>query len=176
MSDISYRVRSAIRDVPDFPKPGILFKDITPVFLDPKLTADVTNALVSPWSAQRIDCVAGIESRGFLFGMSIAQLLDVPFILIRKAGKLPSYTFSHSYNLEYGTATVEVHDDAIQAGQNVLIHDDLLATGGTAVAGAELVSKAGGKTVGFSFLVELEFLKGRESLVNYGQVESLVLY
>lgn len=123
----------------------------------------------------KIDAIAGIESRGFLFGFLLAQKLRVPFIPVRKAGKLPYQTIAYTYNLEYGTATIEVHTDALKPGDNVLIHDDLLATGGTAIAAAELVKQLGGIVAGYSFIVELEFLNGRENLVHYtDNVVSLV--
>ena len=171
------RIKLAIRDVPDFPKPGILFKDITPILLDHKLSIDIAEhmgTLVSDW---KIDAIVGVESRGFLFGMMTAQALRVPFIPVRKAGKLPYQTISHSYELEYGSATVEMHIDAIKPGWNVLIHDDLLATGGTARAAAELIRKQNGTVAGFAFLVTLDFLNGQETLKPYSDnFVSLVNY
>ncbi|WP_109829451.1 adenine phosphoribosyltransferase [Reichenbachiella versicolor] len=155
---------ATIRDVPDFPKQGILFKDITPVLADPKLSERVSHAFLAYWRNKDIDGIVGIESRGFIFGMKLAQELQVPFIPVRKAGKLPFQTIKHSYDLEYGSAEMEIHIDAIKPGQNILIHDDLLATGGTALAAAELIKKCEGNVGGYSFMVELEFLKGRESL------------
>jgi adenine phosphoribosyltransferase len=131
---IQERVKATVRDVPDFPKPGILFKDITPILEDPVLCREITIALSEAFRNTKIDAVVGVESRGFLFGMLIAQQLNVPFIPVRKAGKLPYNTIQHSYTLEYGTATVEMHVGALKPEWNVLVHDDLLATGGTAMA------------------------------------------
>lgn len=161
------RVKQAIRDVPDFPKPGILFKDITPILLDNKLSAEISEALAAHVSDWKVDAIVGVESRGFFFGMMMAQVLNVPFIPIRKAGKLPYKTISHQYELEYGTATVEMHIDVIKPGWNVLIHDDLLATGGTACAAAELIQKQTGTVAGYAFLVTLDFLNGKEALDSY---------
>lgn len=172
---IEQRLKEAIRDVADFPKPGIMFKDITPILNDNTLCDDIVDETVKRLQGIKIDAVAGIESRGFLFGFLLAQKLRVPFIPVRKAGKLPYQTIAYTYNLEYGTATIEVHTDALKPGDNVLIHDDLLATGGTAIAAAELVKQLGGIVAGYSFIVELEFLNGRENLVHYtDNVVSLV--
>ena len=131
-------LKSVIRDVPDFPKPGILFKDISTIMLDAELSKEVLAHLKDLYQSESIDAVAGIESRGFLFGYPLAMELGVPFILIRKKGKLPYKKRSHSYELEYGSAVIEMHEDAVKTGQKVLIHDDLLATGGSASAAAEL--------------------------------------
>jgi adenine phosphoribosyltransferase len=161
------KLKNVIRDVPDFPKPGILFKDISTIMLNPELSKEVVAHLASVYRDQKIDAVAGIESRGFLFGYPLAMALDIPFILIRKKGKLPYNKKSFAYELEYGTAEIEMHDDAVTAGQNVLIHDDLLATGGSAAAAAELVKQCGGKIAGFSFLVNLSFLNGDKKLQKY---------
>ena len=161
------RVRQAIRDVPDFPKPGILFKDITPILMDHQLCVDVAEHMVQQVEGWNVDAVVGIESLGFLFGMMVATGLKVPFIPIRKAGKLPYETVSHAYDLEYGSAEVEVHIDAISPGMNVLVHDDLLATGGTACAAAELISKQNATVAGFSFVVSLSFLNGNNALKKY---------
>lgn len=170
-------LKSAIRDVADFPKAGIMFKDITPILQQPQLSNDVSTELVQHWQEEGIEGVVGIESRGFIFGMQLAQRLNVPFIPVRKAGKLPYDTLSYSYDLEYGSATVEVHIDAILPGQRILIHDDLLATGGTAQAAAELVKLSKGTVAGFSFLVELGFLKGSDLLSHYqAPSKSIVLY
>lgn len=172
---IEQRLKEAIRDVADFPKPGIMFKDITPILNDNTLCDDIVDETVKRLQGIKIDAIAGIESRGFLFGFLLAQKLRVPFIPVRKAGKLPYQTIAYTYNLEYGTATIEVHTDALKPGDNVLIHDDLLATGGTAIAAAELVKQLGGIVAGYSFIVELEFLNGRENLVHYtDNVVSLV--
>ena len=137
------KLKTVIRDVPDFPKPGILFKDISTIMLDPKMSKETLEYLRQLYQDKPIDAIAGIESRGFLFGYPLAMALDVPFILIRKKGKLPYKKISHSYDLEYGSAVIEMHEDAVQRGQNVLIHDDLLATGGSADAAAELIKKCG---------------------------------
>ena len=172
---IDQRVRAAIRDVPDFPKPGILFKDITPILLDPALCSAVADELAR--SVSGTDAVVGVESRGFLFGMMIAERLQVPFITVRKAGKLPYRTVSYSYDLEYGSATIEMHVDAVRPDMRCLVHDDLLATGGTAAAAAELIRKQGGQVAGFSFLVELSFLGGVSALGHFNApVKSLVTY
>lgn len=157
-------VRDAIRDIPDFPKTGIVFKDITPIMQDSDLSRRILEHLKNMYEGKGIEAVAGIESRGFLFGYPLAMALDVPFILIRKKGKLPYQTIHYDYQLEYGTATIEMHVDAVSNGQRVLIHDDLLATGGSAEAAGRLITKAGGEVAGFDFLVELEFLKGAEKL------------
>lgn len=171
------RIKEAIRDVPDFPKPGILFKDITPILLDHKLCIDIAEQMATQVAHWNIDAIVGVESRGFLFGMMTAQALKVPFVPVRKAGKLPYQTISHEYQLEYGTAKVEMHTDAIQPGWNVLIHDDLLATGGTACAAAELIQKQKGNVAGFAFIVTLDFLNGQEVLKQYSDnFTSLVNY
>ena len=158
------RLKSTIRDVPNFPKEGIMFKDITTIMLDPVLSNDVIDELVNIYKDQKIEAVAGIESRGFLFGYPLAIKLGVPFILIRKQGKLPYKKISYDYDLEYGSATIEMHTDALSEGQRVLIHDDLLATGGSASAAANLITKCGGVVAGFNFLVSLDFLNGEEKL------------
>ena len=161
---IEDKLKAIIRDVPDFPKPGILFKDISTIMLNPKISKEVLNHLKDLYANQQIEAVAGIESRGFLFGYPLAMELGVPFILIRKEGKLPYKKLKHSYDLEYGSAVVEIHEDAVLPGQRVLIHDDLLATGGSANAAAELIKKCGGEIAGFNFLVGLSFLNGEEKL------------
>ncbi len=171
------RIKLAIRDVPDFPKPGILFKDITPILMDHKLSIDIAEQMAMEVSDWKVDAIVGVESRGFLFGMMTAQALRVPFIPVRKAGKLPYETVSHEYDLEYGSAKVEMHVDAIKPGWNVLIHDDLLATGGTACAAAELIQKQKGTVAGFAFLVTLDFLNGKNKLDAYSKnFSSLVNY
>jgi adenine phosphoribosyltransferase len=167
--NLEERIKSVIRDVPDFPKKGIIFKDISTIMLDPALSADIIDHLVKIYKDLGIEAVAGIESRGFLFGYPLAIRLGVPFILIRKQGKLPYKKISHDYELEYGTATIEMHTDAIKPGQKVLIHDDLLATGGSASAAAELIQKCGGEVFGFNFLVSLSFLDGTKKLQNYSK-------
>ncbi|MFN7014569.1 MAG: adenine phosphoribosyltransferase [Bacteroidia bacterium] len=161
------RLNQAIRNVPDFPKPGILFKDITPVLLDPVLCRDIVKEFQNCFKEIAIDAIVGVESRGFLFGMLMAQAMNIPFVTIRKAGKLPYKTISYEYTLEYGSAKMEMHVDAIKPGWNVLVHDDLLATGGTAAASAELIKMQNANVAGFAFLVELTFLKGKERLNQY---------
>ncbi len=160
------RIKEAIIDVPDFPEKGIIFKDITPIFLDAKLCNDIVDAFVEK-AKGKIDVVCGIESRGFLFGMGIANKLGVPFVLIRKAGKLPGETISQKYDLEYGTAEIEMNRHYIKEGQRVLIHDDVLATGGTAEACAELVKQVGGIPAQFSFLASIVFLNGDERIKKH---------
>lgn len=161
------KIKQTLRDVADFPKPGIIFKDITPVLHQPELCSEITDALVEQLKGLQIDVVAGIESRGFLFGLALAQALKVPFVPIRKVGKLPYKTVQQSYDLEYGSATLEVHEDAFKTGQKVLIHDDLLATGGTVVAASKLVEQLGAKVTGYSFIISLDFLNGRERLTGF---------
>lgn len=158
------KVKSIVRDVKDFPKPGILFKDITPLLAKPELVKEITKEIASHFKSQHIDAIAAVEARGFIFGSILAQELGCAFVPMRKSGKLPYKTISQEYALEYGTAAVEVHMDAILPGWNVLIHDDLLATGGTAGAAANLVKKLGGNLVGFSFLINLSFLPGEQNL------------
>lgn len=162
-------IRNAIRLVPDFPKPGILFKDITPLLHDAKIGALIVDEFAKQFAGKNIDAIAGIESRGFLFGYALALKMNVPFIPIRKSGKLPWKTVGVDYALEYGTARIEMHEDAVKPGWNVMIHDDLLATGGTASAAAELVQQQGGNVAAFSFVVELDFLKGRDVLNQYSE-------
>ena len=164
-----------IRDIPDFPKPGIMFKDITPVLSSHEALAQVIDRFTDLAQSIKPDVVVGIESRGFLFGVPVALNLGVGFVPVRKLGKLPYKTETEEYALEYGVNTVEIHSDAIHPGQRVLIIDDLLATGGTAAAAARLVEKIGGEVVGFQFLVELAFLAGRVPLANY-EVEALIRY
>jgi adenine phosphoribosyltransferase len=174
---IEEKLRLEIRDVPDFPKQGIIFKDISTIMLNPKLSEEVLDYLVQFYKSQNIEAVAGVESRGFLFGYPLAIRLGVPFVLIRKQGKLPYDKISHSYELEYGNAVIEMHTDAISHGQRVLVHDDLLATGGSASATAELIQKCGGLIAGFSFLVNLSFLDGNQKLHKYtDNIHSLVNY
>lgn len=161
------RLKEAIRDIPNFPKEGIVFKDITPIMMDPKLSNDIVDHLFELYKNQDLDAIAGIESRGFLFGYPLAMKLGLPFILIRKKGKLPYEKLSRDYDLEYGQATIEIHTDALKEGDKVLIHDDLLATGGSACAAADLIKDAGGVVTGFNFLVALGFLNGEEKLERY---------
>jgi adenine phosphoribosyltransferase len=158
------QLRSLIRDVPDFPKEGILFRDVTPLLLDPGALAAAVDLVAAPYRDAGIDRVLGIESRGFILGAPVAMALGAGFGLVRKAGKLPYESHSVSYELEYGTDTVELHVDTVEAGQRVLVVDDLIATGGTAGASVELARKAGGDVVGCAFLIELTFLEGRKCL------------
>lgn len=155
-----------IKDIPDFPKAGILFKDITPIFYNQSLCTKITNAFVEGL-VKKPDAIVGIESRGFLFGQMMANALDVPFVMVRKAGKLPGKTLRVDYALEYGEAAIEVQEGAIQPNWSVVIHDDLLATGGTAEAAARLVEQAGAKVMEFNFVIGLDFLNGRDKLVTH---------
>lgn len=174
---IQDRIKRAIRDVKDFPKEGIVFKDITPILADVQLTHDITLAIAKEFEALEIDAIIGVESRGFFWGTLLAKELGIPFIPVRKKGKLPYKTVSYKYDLEYGSAEIEVHEDVIKEGMNILIHDDLLATGGTAAATAEIVRKQKARVTGFSFLVILDFLKGTEKLQQYSNnINGLVNY
>jgi adenine phosphoribosyltransferase len=164
MVDLESKVKLAIRDVPDFPSKGIVFKDITTLLSDPKLNTQVLTAFVNEAKDLKPDVVVGIDSRGFLYGNSIAMKIGVPFIPVRKEGKLPYETIAFSYELEYGESVLEIHKDAIKKGDKVLIHDDLLATGGTAIAANKLVKELGGEVIGFSFIINLSFLPGAEKL------------
>jgi len=164
-----------IRDIPDFPKKGIIFKDITPVLQDPKAFAEVIQRVCEYAAERKPDVVVGIESRGFVLGAPVALNLGKSFVPIRKIGKLPHETVQCEYALEYGTSAVEMHRDAVAPGQRVLIVDDLLATGGTAAASARLVEELGGRVAGLVFLVELAFLHGREKLKDY-DVKSFITY
>ena len=168
-------LKKHIREFPDWPKKGILFYDITPILLDPKLFEATVDALCAGFMEENIDYVAAVEARGFIFGISVAQKLGAGFIPIRKKGKLPGQTESISYDLEYGTDTLEVQCDAIEDGKKVLIVDDLLATGGTVTSACELIEKIGGKIAGISFLVELAELKGKDKLPGY-KIQSVISY
>jgi len=168
-------IRKHIRDIPDFPKPGIMFKDITPLLQNHEAFYGTIKALVERYADKDIDTVVGIESRGFLFGTPLAHQLGVGFVPVRKKGKLPYETVDISYDLEYGSATIEMHTDAVKKGEKILVVDDLLATGGTAGAACELVRKQGGKIVECVFVVELAFLNGREKIADV-PVHSLVSY
>ncbi len=168
------RIESLIRNIPDFPKPGILFKDITPMLGDAQALAEAVEALRAPYADHRVDQVVGMESRGFLMGPALAIRLGAGFVPVRKPGKLPAATLSESYELEYGTDSVEIHADAIRPGQQVLIHDDVVATGGTAMAATRLVQRLGGVVVGYSFLIELSFLPGADTLRAVAPVHSLM--
>ncbi|NPA45993.1 MAG: adenine phosphoribosyltransferase [Chlorobi bacterium] len=171
MKDI---IEQYIRNVPDFPKPGVVFKDITPLLGEARVMQLTLNELLR-LVPKKVDKVAGIEARGFFFATLLAEHLNAGFIPIRKPGKLPYDVYSEEYALEYGTDRIEMHIDAIVPGERVLIHDDVLATGGTALAAARLVEKAGGEVVMLNFLIELAFLKGREKLADY-PVSSLLQY
>lgn len=166
MKSLKERIDQTIVNVADFPSPGIQYKDITPLFLDAQLSKEIVREFVSK-AKGKVDVVCGIESRGFLYGIQIAHQLNVPFVLIRKAGKLPPPTISQSYDLEYGSATIEVNKNYLKPETRVMIHDDVLATGGTAEATAKLVEKCGAKVTQFSFIVQLDFLNGQEKLVKY---------
>jgi len=168
-------IYQAIRDVPDFPKPGIMFKDITPLLLDPGRFRRAVELMAAPFRGSEVRRVVSIESRGFLLGAPIALLLDAGLVPIRKPGKLPAARGRVEYALEYGTDALEMHRDAVGQGDRVLIVDDVLATGGTAEAAAKLVRAHGAHVVGFTFLIELDFLKGRERLRNE-RVEALLHY
>ncbi len=174
MSELIDQVKKTIRDVPDFPKPGILFKDITPVLAEPELFGGIIAWMAESYAGQGVTKIVGMESRGFIFASALVGPLGVGFVPARKAGKLPYEKLGVDYALEYGTASLEIHTDAIGAGDRVLIVDDLLATGGTAKATVDLVEKLGGEVVGCCFMVELDFLDGRsrvgvpvKSLIHY---------
>lgn len=158
------QLRNAVRNIPDFPIKGIIFRDITPILQDAGLTKLTKEFLYSDILPETPDAIVGVESRGFLFGVSLAEKFSCPFIMARKPGKLPYKKISTSYNLEYGSSTIEMHEDSIKPGDKVVIHDDLLATGGTVLAAAELVKQLGGKVVACSFIIELEELKGAQKI------------
>ena len=169
------RLRERIRDIPDFPKPGIVFKDITPLLADREAFSTVIDAIVVHYGRGNIDKVVGIEARGFIIASPVAYHMGAGFVPMRKAGKLPWESVGESYTLEYGEETLEIHTDAIRPGERVAIVDDVLATGGTAEAAARLVSKLGGKVEGLAFVIELGFLAGRERLAGY-DLFSLITY
>jgi adenine phosphoribosyltransferase len=169
------RLRHKIRDIPDFPRPGIMFKDITPLIKDPATLRLAVHQLLQPFLCRDITAVAGMEARGFIFGSLVAWELGLPFVPLRKPGKLPYAVESVSYDLEYGSATLEAHIDAFSVNDRILLIDDLLATGGTAKASCELVEKLGATVEACAFVVELDFLLGRELLANY-EVHSLLHY
>jgi adenine phosphoribosyltransferase len=160
------KAESLIREVPDFPRPGIMFKDITPVLANPQAMRQVIDLFIEFATPKRPDAIVGIESRGFVFGMPLALEMNLPFIPVRKLGKLPYRCIHEEYNLEYGTNTVEMHEDAISPGDRIIIVDDLLATGGTAAAAKRLVNRLSGTVEGFAFLIELSFLHGCQALDN----------
>jgi adenine phosphoribosyltransferase len=157
-------LKALIRDIPNFPKPGIIFKDITPLFKDAQAITYMLDSLAEPWKGRHIDVVVGAEARGFLIGPGLAERLGAGFVPIRKPGKLPADTLAHPYDLEYGSDTLEIHQDAIIENHNVLVVDDLLATGGTAKACIALVKRLKGNVIGASFIIELSFLSGRDQL------------
>ena len=169
------QLKAKIRHIPDFPKPGILFYDITTLLKDPAAYRESIRLMLEPYRGEQLDIVVGMESRGFIFSSPMAYLLDAGLVPVRKLGKLPAETITVEYALEYGSNTLEIHRDAIQAGQKVLIVDDLLATGGTVRGTIDLVERLGGTVIGLAFLVELEFLKGRDRLKGY-QVSSVIRY
>lgn len=168
-------LKTKIRDIPDFPKPGVVFKDITPLLADPDGLRHAVTELAKPFKDINITAVAGMEARGFIFGSLVALELNVGFIPLRKPGKLPHTVESVSYTLEYGEASLEAHTDAIKEGDQILLIDDLLATGGTAKASCQLVEKLGGTVVACAFVIELDFLNGREQLANTS-IHSLIHY
>jgi adenine phosphoribosyltransferase len=166
-------LNSKIRTIPDFPEPGIQFKDITTLLSDSKALRLTTRGLCVPFSNTDCDVIVGLESRGFLFGTNMAEVLNTSFVPVRKPGKLPSDTISEDYELEYGSNSLEIHIDSIKEGDKVIIHDDLIATGGSALAASKLVERLGGVIVGYSFIIELSFLKGRQKL-DHTKIESII--
>ena len=169
-------IRSYIRNIPDFPEEGIQFKDITPLLLDAKANELTLSALLEPYKTLSVDKIVGLESRGFLFGPSLAKDLRAGFVPARKKGKLPYTTTQKVYGLEYGQDVLEMHIDAIKAGEKVIIHDDLLATGGTAKAATELVLELGGEVIGYSFIIELSFLSGKDQLLEGIPIHYIIQY
>jgi adenine phosphoribosyltransferase len=170
------KIKAAIRDIPDFPKPGIIFKDITPVLKDPVLLNQVVDYFYYQLKDKKVQYIVGIESRGFILGSALAYKLGVGFVPIRKKGKLPGLVERHEYDLEYGTDTIEIHTDAIEAGSRVVLIDDLLATGGTALASCKLLQKLNADLVAIMFMIELEFLKGREQLPQNVHLHSMIQF
>jgi len=170
------QLRRLIRDVPDFPKPGIVFKDFTPLLSDPRGLALAVELMANPYRGMGVEVVAGAESRGFIFGTAVAQALSAGFVPIRKPGKLPRKVFGQDYELEYGKDRLEIHSDAIRKGQRVLLVDDLLATGGTLVACGRLLEQAGANIAGITVLLELGFLNGRERLRGLGELHAVLTY
>lgn len=175
-TDVIANVKSKIRSVNDFPKEGIIFRDITTALKEPDVLKEMIDYLCDQFKDVKIDYIAGIESRGFIFGMPMAYKLNAGFVPIRKPNKLPAKTLSQEYQLEYGTDKIEIHTDAIKEGDNVLIVDDLLATGGTAEAACKLIKKTGGNLVGIAFLIELEDLKGRDKFDKDLKIVSMLKY
>ena len=166
---ISEKLDKSIREVPNFPKEGINFKDITTLLLNPELSTEIVDAFIERLKGKKIDAIVGVESRGFLFGFLLANKMKIPFVPIRKVGKLPGETLKFKYNLEYGSAEMEVHKSDIKEGWNVVVHDDLLATGGTACAASELIQQLGAKVAAFAFVISLDYLKGNEKLEKYSK-------
>lgn len=165
--NLAQELTQTIRTVPNFPKEGIMFKDITPLMENPDLSKRIVAEMKKQLEILKPDCIIGVESRGFLYGLPLAMELNIPFITVRKKGKLPYKTITYKYDLEYGSAEIEMHVDSIKPGWKVIVHDDLLATGGTATAAAELAKMQGGNILGFCFLVELSFLNGVQKLTPY---------
>lgn len=176
MPQIADEVRGMIRDIPDFPKPGILFKDITTALKDAETLKKMIDFITETFKNDKIDYIIGLESRGFIFGMPVAYNLDAGFIPVRKPNKLPAKTIKETYTLEYGTDSLEIHEDAIKKGDRVLIVDDLLATGGTAAAACNLVTKTGADIIGCAFVIELNDLKGRDKLPKDCKIVSMIEY
>lgn len=177
MNNLEAELKQTIRDIPDFPKPGIIFKDLTPILKQPQLCKYVTQAFCEQISKLSPDALIALDSRGFWFGLMIASQLGIPMIPVRKEGKLPYKTISQPYDLEYGTAKVEMHTDALKPGWKVILHDDLLATGGTAEAASKLVTKQGASVAGYAFMVELSFLDGRSKITPFSEeIISLAIY
>jgi adenine phosphoribosyltransferase len=174
---IDRKLRSTVRDILDFPKPGIVFKDITPILQDPVLSREVVDAFIEQLEGVELDVVVGVESRGFFFGMMLAERLNLPFVPIRKPGKLPYATIRQSYDLEYGSSTIEIHEDAFPAGSRILLHDDLLATGGTIIAASKLIEQMGGTVSAMAFVISLDFLGAKKQLESYcNKIISLISY
>jgi adenine phosphoribosyltransferase len=171
---LAARLRGRVRDVPDFPKKGIVFKDLSPALADPDLLEELLEAQAAPWRQRGISKVVGIESRGFIFGAPLAYLIGAGFVMVRKPGKLPYRSHREAYDLEYGQSALELHIDAVHGGERVLVVDDLLATGGTAQAVGKLIARLGGELVGYSFVVELAALRGAAKLG--GEVHALLRY
>jgi adenine phosphoribosyltransferase len=166
---ISEKLDKAIREVPNFPKEGINFKDITTLLLNPELSTEIVDAFIERLKGKKIDAIVGVESRGFLFGFLLANKMKIPFVPIRKVGKLPGETLKFKYDLEYGSAEMEVHKSDVKEGWNVVVHDDLLATGGTACAASELIQQLGAKVAAFAFVISLDYLKDNEKLEKYSK-------
>ena len=166
---ISEKLDKAIREVPNFPKQGINFKDISTLLLNSELSTEIVDAFIERLKGKKVDAIVGVESRGFLFGFLLAIKMKIPFVPIRKVGKLPGETLKFKYDLEYGSAEMEVHKSDIKEGWNIVVHDDLLATGGTACAASELIQQLGAKVAAFAFVISLDYLKGNEKLEKYSK-------